>query len=93
MPEEKSYNLPFLFILYDFLPKPKPKSGIPRQITAIFPPDYADYQQITSNLSRFIATNAAILDTCQFELKMPQKAVNNLSRTFASTDGKEIMKI
>ena len=76
-----------------FLPKPKPKSWIPRQITAIFPPDYADYQQITSKLSRFIAANAAILDTCQFELKMTQKAVNILSRTLASSDGKEIMKI
>ena len=44
-------------------------------------------------MARFIATNATILDTCLFELEMTQKAVNNLSRTLASTDGKEIMKI
>ena len=42
---------------------------------------------------RFITTNAAILDTCHFELEMTQKAVNNLSRTLASVDGKEIIKI
>ena len=37
--------------------------------------------------------DAAILDTCHFELEMTQKAVNNLSKTLASSDGKEIMKI
>ena len=37
--------------------------------------------------------DVAILDTCLFELEMTQKSVNNLSRTLASSDGKEIMKI
>ena len=57
------------------------------------PPYFRPTMQIASKLSRFIAANAAILDTCQFELKMPQKAVNILSRTLASIDGKDIMKI
>ena len=35
---------------------------------------------------RFITTNAAILDICQFELEMNQKAVNNLSKTLALVD-------
>ena len=34
-----------------------------------------------------------ILSTCQFELGMTQEAVNNLSRTLASTDEKGIVKI
>lgn len=35
---------------------------------------------------RFITTNTAILDICQFELEMTQKAVNNLSKKLALVD-------